>query len=71
MNMEDKLKKQYNGWKAAFWVLVIVLIGSLLTVVHLASAPVKTPAETTAPNGNRPRQVFGGQRAIRDELHSG
>ena len=52
MNMEDKLKKQYNGWKAAFWVLVIVLIGSLLTVVHLASAPVKTPAETTAPKAS-------------------
>ncbi|MGQ3490593.1 YpmS family protein [Limosilactobacillus mucosae] len=50
--MEDKLKKQYNGWKAAFWVLVIVLIGSLLTVVHLASAPVKTPAETTAPKAS-------------------
>ena len=52
MNMEDKLKKQYNGWKAAFWVLVIVLIGSLLTVVHLASASVKTPAETTAPKAS-------------------
>ena len=52
MNMEDKIKKQYNGWKAAFWVLVIVLIGSLLTIVHLASAPVKTPAETAAPKAS-------------------
>ncbi|MFR0584472.1 YpmS family protein [Limosilactobacillus mucosae] len=50
--MEDKIKKQYNGWKAAFWVLVIVLIGSLLTIVHLASAPVKTPAETAAPKAS-------------------
>ena len=52
MNMEDKIKKQYNGWKAAFWVLVIVLIGSLLAIMHLASAPVKTPTETAAPKAS-------------------
>lgn len=52
MNLEDKVKKQYNGWKAAFWVLLIVVVGFFAVIIHLANAPVKVPTETAAPKAS-------------------
>lgn len=42
-------KKQHNWWKWAFWILLLVVLGSCAYVYNRATAPASEPTEASTP----------------------